>query len=197
MEEIWKDIKCYECLYQVSNLGQIKRISRKKFGRGAKGNTVERILKQEICNSGYLRVTLYCGGTAKRYLVHRIVGTAFAPNPDNFPEINHKDENKLNNTAENLEWCTSKYNSNYGTAKERALKNRDIAKQVENTDYKAIAKKTSKRVKQLSQDGSLIRVWKSQIQASRELGVSQGGISNCCVGRKETAGGYRWEYALQ
>ena len=197
MEEIWKDIKGYEGLYQVSNLGQIKRISRKKFGRGAKGNTVERILKQEVCNSGYLRVTLYYSGTAKRYLVHRIVGTAFAPNPDNFPEINHKDENKVNNTAENLEWCTSKYNSNYGTAKERALKNRDIAKQVANTDYNAIAKKTSKRDKQLSQDGSLIRVWESQIQASRELGVRQGGISNCCVGRKETAGGYRWEYALQ
>lgn len=194
MKEVWKDIKGYTGLYKVSNLGQVSRVIREKRGRGVHGFTKGGLLKQECCRNGYVRVALYLNGKSKHFLVHRLVGIAFIDNPNNLPEINHKDEIKNNNTVENLEWCTGKYNSNYGTGKIRAVENRDIRKQVANTDYQAIAEKTRKSVKQLDLDGTLIKIWKYQKQVTKQLGIRQGSISNCCIGRCHTAGGYKWEY---
>lgn len=109
MVEIWKDIKGYEGLYQVSNLGRIKSL-------GNLQNRKEKLLKVNIYN-GYCIVYLYKNNKKKSYLCHRLVAEAFIPNPDNLPQVNHKDENKLNNRVDNLEWCTSKYNVNYSSAK--------------------------------------------------------------------------------
>ena len=111
MEEIWKDKKDYEGLYQVSNCGRVKSI---KFGK-------EKILKQSI-RHGYYCVNLYKNGKHKNYYVHRLVAEAFIDNTDNLSCVNHKDENKQNNVVSNLEWCTHEYNNIYGTRIERCSK---------------------------------------------------------------------------
>lgn len=103
MQEVWKDIKGYEGLYQISNTGKVKGLKRNK------------VLKLILQRSGYYYVDLQ----RKRRLVHRLVAEAFIDNPDNLPEVNHKDEDKVNNSVENLEWCDSKYNANYGTRNKR------------------------------------------------------------------------------
>ena len=108
MEE-WKDIKGYEELYQISSLGRVKSL------KNNRGNYREKILSNIPNKNGYIIVQLKKNGTSKPFSVHRLVAQAFIPNPNNYPQVNHKDENKENNRVDNLEWCTAKYNSNYGT----------------------------------------------------------------------------------
>lgn len=108
MPEVWKDIKDYEGLYQISNYGRIRSLNKTKG----------RIRKQSI-QRGYYYIWLSKNSKGKMYIVHRLVAQHFIPNPLHLPEVNHKDENKLNNNVDNLEWCDAKYNSNYGTRNER------------------------------------------------------------------------------
>lgn len=107
MKEIWKDIKDYEGLYQISNLGRIKSLPKIK-GRAL---TSEKILSPVIGNRGYKMIFLYKNGNKKRYSLHRLIAIAFIENKNNKPYINHKDGNKLNNSIENLEWCTCRENT--------------------------------------------------------------------------------------
>lgn len=116
MGEIWKDIQNYEGSYQVSNYGRVKSLSRVD-SRGNKRN--EKILKLDKDRQGYKNVYLCKNGKRKFYQVHRLVANAFIPNPNNYPQVNHKDENPSNNNINNLEWCTAKYNCNYGKHKEK------------------------------------------------------------------------------
>lgn len=114
--EVWKDIPHYEGLYQVSNLGNIYSV---RYGKR---------LKPVIMNNGYCAVTLRnIYGKQKIELIHRLVALSFLPNPNQYPQVNHKDENKANNKVSNLEWCTAKYNYSYGTKpqkmREAALRN--------------------------------------------------------------------------
>ena len=115
--EIWKPKKDYEGLYEVSNLGRVKSL-----GNGKSINSKEGILKPGKIKQGYLQVTLCKNRKQKRFLVHRLVAEAFLPNPENLPFINHKDEDKTNNSVDNLEYCTREYNNNYGTRNERVAK---------------------------------------------------------------------------
>lgn len=103
MKEKWKNITDYEELYQVSNLGKIKNVKRNK------------IKKATLNKDGYYVVKLSKNNKKKVYLIHRLVAKEFIENKNNYDIVNHKDENKINNKAENLEWCTTKYNNNYGT----------------------------------------------------------------------------------
>ena len=121
MQEIWKDIKNYEGLYQVSNLGRVKSVERKVWCERNKSFKVlkERILKLWKSNCGYLRVVLCIDSKTRYHSIHRLVAEAFIPNPDSLPQVNHKDEDKTNNRIENLEWCSGEYNRNYGTRNER------------------------------------------------------------------------------
>jgi hypothetical protein len=119
--EIWKDIAGYEKMYQVSNLGRIRSLPRRdKRNRFWNGN----ILKSQVNKYGYLSVKLTKDGKSKRYMVHRLVATAFLPNQNHCKEINHKDENKQNNSVDNLEWCTRSYNVTYGSLNEDFRKRR-------------------------------------------------------------------------
>lgn len=114
--EIWRDIENYESLYQVSNLGRIKSLP--KFHQG------ERLLKGRVDKSGYLYIGLIKDKTKKSYKIHRLVAKSFLENINNHPCVNHKDENKLNNNVDNLEWCSVAYNNSYGTRLKRvACKN--------------------------------------------------------------------------
>lgn len=110
--ERWKDIEGYEGLYMVSNCGRVKSL-----GNSNSNNSKERILKQMKDRYGYIYVNLWKDGDMKHYTVHRLVAKEFIQNPNNYPQVNHKDENKENNYVWNLEWCTQKYNQEYSSGK--------------------------------------------------------------------------------
>lgn len=162
-------------MYEVSNLGRVKSLDYRRTGK-------ERILKpgrhSKKSGNTYYQVHLYKGGKMNVKLVHRLVAEAFIPNPDNLPEVNHKDENKFNNCVENLEWCTAKYNVNYGTARER------------------MKEKRYKPVYQYSIDGELIKEWTSTMDVQRQTGYACSNICNCCRGKLKQAYGYKWSYCL-
>ena len=111
MKELWKDIKGYEGCYQVSNLGRIKSLDRMTNNQYGEYFMKGRILKNSIIkDKGYCRVSLNNGNGKISKRVHRLVAEAFIPNPENKPEVNHKDGNKLNNCVSDLQWCTNKEN---------------------------------------------------------------------------------------
>lgn len=162
MQEVWKDVVGYEGYYQVSNLGKVKSLQTKKYSRKEKcAITVmrEKILKPYPNTKKYLLVDLKKDGMRNCQKVHRLVAKAFIPNENNFPQVNHKDENKQNNNVDNLEWCTNQYNSTYGTAKQR------------------MAQKFKKKVVQISASGEVVNTWNSVKEATEDLGVSKNSIS--------------------
>ena len=177
MNEIWKDIKGYEGMYQVSNLGRVKSLEKTVAAKNGSKRTIrQRILKPKTERNGYLRVPLNSKGKIKFFYVHRLVCKAFHENPKNKPEVNHINENKLDNRAYNLEWVTRKENCNHGTHNER------------------VAKAQSKPVGQYTRDGKLIKVWQSAMEVQRQLGFSQSPISAVARGKRKTAYGYIWKY---
>lgn len=171
--EVWKDIPNYEGLYQVSSWGRVKSLNYNHTGK-------ERILKPQKNTFEYLHISLCKDSKRKTFTVHRLVATAFIPNPYNLPQINHKDENKENNHVDNLEFCTAKHNSNYGTRNERLSKKMSEAK--------------SKPIYQYTKVGEFIREWQSATHAEKELNIPQGNICQCCKGKYKSAGGYTWQY---
>lgn len=140
-----------------------------------------RFLSQSFTNDGYLKVGLTKDGKVFTKAVHRLVAEAFIPNPTNLPEVNHIDENKVNNVVDNLEWCDSKYNCNYGTRNERMASSK--------------LNGNSKKVRQLDLDDNFIREWPSVRQVERECGYNQAAISRAAIGKQKTAYGYKWKYA--
>ena len=172
MKEVFKDIEGYEGLYQVSNLGNVKAL-----GNGG-SNSKEKFLKPQKDKGGYLKVNLCKEGKVKMCKIHRLVAQAFIPNPKNLPQVNHKDEDKQNNAASNLEWCTHFYNINYGTRNQRAA---------------VICTNNPKRSKQvLCLETGII--YPSTHQVERQLGFAQGNISSACNGRYKQAYGFHWKY---
>lgn len=161
MKEEWKEIKGFEGIYEVSNLGRIRRY-----------------LKPAINNLGYKHLALMKNATdeKKEYLLHRLVAEAFIPNPDNLPYINHKDENPSNNHVDNLEWCTQKYNVNYGTSIERRKHKR------------------SKKIIQLTLDDVPLRIF-SSLTSTKEYGFNPAHVSSCCKGKRKSHLGYKFIYA--
>ena len=131
MIELWKDIANYEGSYQISNLGRVKSLSRSIYdSRGYIIHRKGKIKKPSFDKNGYPQIGLCKNGTVITRKIHRLVAEAFIPNPENKPEINHKDEDKTNNCVDNLEWVTEKENVNYGYgAKRRAKSNQLLAKQ--------------------------------------------------------------------
>lgn len=118
MEVVWKDVRGYEGIYQVSSCGEVLRL-RSLDSRGHLRNS--KILKQTKTKDGYMQLGLHKNGKEQKVLVHQLVAAAFLDNPNNYVEVNHKDENKQNNSVSNLEWCNHKYNANYGTSQARRI----------------------------------------------------------------------------
>ena len=177
-KEVWKDIKGYEGLYQVSNLGRVKSLAHVTIQKnGSKLSVKGRILKPNVRKEGYHRVGLYRGHSKpKWYFVHRLVCGAFHENPDNKPCVNHIDENKANNKASNLEWCTYEENNNHGTHNART------------------AKANSKTVGQYTREGKLVKIWQSTMEVERQLGFGHSHTSAVARGEQKTAYGYIWKY---
>ena len=172
--EIWKDIKGFEGKYQVSNYGNVKSLNYNRTGK-------ERLLKQNIDKYSYHNIHLYSYGKDKRFLIHRIVAEAFIPNPDNLPYVNHKDENKKNNCADNLEWCDNWYNAHYGTHLERARKANECCPT------------TSKPVYSINEKGEK-EFFLSIGEAERRTGILHGNIVKVLKGKRKKAGGRYWHY---
>ena len=172
MSEIWLPIEGYD-FYEVSNLGRVRSLERTVIRKnGVKLKVSGKILKPRVVH-GYLRVNLYKNGICRDFLVHRLVSAAFLPNPENLPQVNHLDENKQNNSVENLEWCTAQENNNYGTK------------------IKRTAEKLSKPVLCVE----LNQIFPSLSEAAKQLRLSVGNLSSVLTGYSKTAGGYHWEYA--
>lgn len=179
--EVWKDIRNYENLYQTSNLGRARSLDR--WVKGPNGSVrlcKGKILKPKTTKDGYLRVGLRKNGKKKMFLVHRLVVEAFLPNPNNLPCVNHKDENKQNNSVNNLEWCSYSYNINFGTRNERMAK--------KNTNGKL-----SKTVLQYDLEGNFIREWQSTKECGRN-GYNQGAVAACCRGELKKHKDSIWRY---
>lgn len=184
MKEIWKDIKGYEGLYQISNYGRVK--SMKRYVQGyRKDLRNEMILKAENHN-GYKKIILTKDRYRKKFFVHRLVAMAFIPNPNNYPIINHKDENRSNNCVENLEWCTHEYNLNYGN------RNKKLSELMPKVLH-------SKAVLQIDKNtGQIINEFSSCREAARQIGKrnASSSICDCCLQKKyrNSAYGYIWRY---
>lgn len=155
--EVWKD--CYGC-FQISTMGRI---------RNAQTGT---ILQQQENKKGYAEVHIV-SATSKKIRIHRAVAEAFIPNPENKPQVNHKNGNKKDNRVENLEWCTAEENVQH------ALKS---------------GLRPTRQVAQYSRQGALLKEWSSIKEAGEALHTSCSTIVQCCKGRLKTAGGFVWRY---
>ena len=175
--ETWKDIAGFEGFYKVSDKGNVYSVARKDFiGRKQGGRT----LKPSYDKDGYLRVYLCKNGKRKTRFIHRLVAGAFLPNPNGYSEINHRDENKVNNYANNLEWCTREHNVNHGTMIERSAQTR------------------SKKVKATNIKTGEVLTFNSTMEAGRN-GYEASAVSMACRGVYNTGGGnlyrnHRWFY---
>ena len=184
--EIWKYIPGYEGVYQASNKGRIKSVERIDLaGRHWK----ERILSTSVVK-GYVVVGLNHARENKNKFVHRLVAMAFIPNPNNLPQINHKDENPLNNCVENLEWCDYLYNRNYGNRNEKAAKSQS-ARLKGRIPHPEQMKKVNKIDKET---GEILASYESASSAARMCGLRESKISLACNGKRHTTGGFKWKY---
>lgn len=174
--EEWRPIVGYEGLYEVSDWGRVKSLDRYKIDTvGRKQYHKGKVNRLYPTTNGYIKAMLYKDGVSKNKSVHRLVAEAFIPNPNNLPLINHKDEDKTNNSVENLEWCDLKYNVNYGTAIERCHD------------------KQKKPIIQMTMDGEIVKEYES-ITDAVNCGFLRSKISLCCNGKRKSSGGFRWKF---
>lgn len=192
--EIWKDIIGYEGIYQVSNLGRVKRLARDIVQPNPNPASTdvcvqhidERILTARPTRNGYPLILLRGSVDGKRrgFSVHRLVAEAFIPNPDNLPQVNHKNEVKTDNRVENLEWCTNHYNMHYRDIQQRIYKGQHF-----------------KPVDVYTKDGKFLKHYDSLVEAAKATGVATGVVSWICQGitrngvKRQTAKGYRFKYS--
>ena len=188
--ELWRDIKFvnngkvydYTGIYQISSKGRVKQLAY----TDAKGNKrKEKIMKNKKDKHGYLFIALTKNYKRNYFSIHRLVALCFIPNPNNLPQVNHIDENKLNNTIGNLEWCTSKYNINYGNHNERVV--------------------TTKKAKRLYKTKNVCipipvycitndTVYESATKAAIQLNLDSSQITKCCRFKINSTKGYQFKY---
>lgn len=189
--EVWRDVKDYEGLYQVSNLGNVKRITPTiiigKYGQIIIRNDIGAL--SPVIIKGYNRVVLYKNCKRKNYFVHRLVAEAFIPNPNNKPHIDHIDTHKDNNCVWNLKWVTPKENQN------NPLTLKHIKKGLIGIPRpKGKGNKRSIIILQYTKDGQFVAEYTGINQASIATGISRGNIIAVLKGRRNIAGGYIWKY---
>lgn len=179
MNELWKPIE--GTYYTVSNFGRVKSLPR---------NTAhERILKQRLNRDGYYYVNLSINGKTKTYKPHRLVAQMFIPNPNNLPQVNHKDGDKTNNNIDNLEWCDASYNQKHA-----------VKLGLTHPWMKGVKGKNcmfSKKIYQYDMENNLIKEWDCMSDVQRELGIPVPHLVRVCKGQRKTTRGYKWSYAKE
>ena len=167
--EIWKDIKGYEGLYKISNKGNVRSLKRNV------------ILKPGINHKGYYYVILYKKSISKSYRIHRLVAEAFVPNPNNLPQVNHKNGIKTCNEDWNLEWTDNSGNQKHAFAN-------GLQTNVGNNNPNI------QPVNQYDLDGNFIKHWDSIYDVTKQLSYSRSSIWRCCTNRQKTSHGFIWRY---
>lgn len=178
----WKDITDYEGIYQVSNLGEVRSLNYRGTGK-------TRIIKQDTGRRGERKVRLYKNNKYKNFQVHRLVAIHFIPNPNKLPQVNHKDENTSNNLWTNLEWCTSKYNCNYGT-RNRRIGNASKSRMHSEETRKRISKSNKGNKSRCIKIKCITtgETFNSIKEASNYYEVAHSSIGKCCRGERKHAG---------
>ena len=172
--EIWQDIEGYEGSYQVSDFGRVRSLDRiDALGHRRKG----KMIAITSATNGYRKVGLVKDGITKNHSVHRLVAKAFLSNPSDLPQVNHKDEDKMNNAASNLEWCTQSYNNDYGTRNERT------------------GKANEKPIYVVTSSGHHY-FFGSIKKAAELLGLKDCAMSDCLHGRQKSHRGFSFEWAV-
>ena len=195
MTETWKPIRGYEDRYEVSTCGRVRN---SKTGY---------VITPKVNDSGRHHVILYVGRKGRSFLVHRLVAEAFIPTEDTSLTINHIDEDPLNNNVENLEWCSIKENiqkfldnrKTYGLVSVSGKKVYKTRSGNHNSHPKYVGcgrKENPTHVIQMNMDGTFVKEWPSAAETKRILGYNTWSISQCCNGKRHTAYGYKWQYAV-
>ena len=177
LNEEFRDVPNYEGLYQISNYGRVKTLQREVKNTNYSYRIVkEKILRESQCVNYYYYVILYKNQIPRPFRIHRLVAEVFISNPNKLPQVNHKDENKTNNRVDNLEWCSHKYNMNYGTS------------------IKRTSEKHKKKVVQYNKQNEIVEEYNSLKEAEIKIGIDSSSIMRCCQGKQGTCGGYIWKY---
>lgn len=187
--EIFVPIAGYNGFYEISNFGRIKSLKREyqyvnKNGKLVKYVLPDTILKPGLHTKGYLKVGLYRDSTEERFFVHRLVAIHFIPNPENKPEVNHKDGDRKNCKLNNLEWVTGSENKIHSF---KVLGRKNIG-------LKGKDNVSSKVVLQYDLNGNLLNEFESSGEARRKLGLASNHITDCCTGKLNNAYGFIWKY---
>ena len=172
--EIWKPIKGFEGLYEISNTGLVKSLRREVPNNGGISIVKEKILKPQKEKNGYLRIGLNKRNKKYMFLIHRLVAESFIPNVNNYAEINHKDGNKSNNNVDNLEWCSRSYNIKHSYINK--LRNTDINRK----NAKKMIEKNKRKVVQKDLNGNMINIFDSIKEAGELTNIDKTNICSVC-----------------
>lgn len=202
--EEWRPVVNYEGLYEISNLGRVKSLGRWRFRKDGRKSWYKECIRKPTLVKGYPCVMLCTHDKMKKmHYIHRLVAMAFIPNDDpvNKTTVNHKNEDKLDNRVENLEWMSVTDNTNYGTVRERiGAANRGKPSPLRGTKRpphigEAVRNALSKPIIQYDLSGKEVSRYKSVRAAGRENNFSPSEISFCCIGKRKQAYGFIWKYA--
>ena len=179
MNETWIPVVDYEGLYEVSNLGNVRSLDRKIISKsGAVMIFYGKQIRKRILRGGYVSVELNKNSHGKTFNIHRLVASAFIPNPENKPQVNHINSIRTDNRVENLEWCTNSENQKYA-----------FKFGFQNSNHRI------RPVYQMDDQGKIIALFESATMAAKHLGGNQAKISACALGKRKHTVGYRWQFA--
>jgi hypothetical protein len=185
--EQWRDIVGYEKLYQVSSEGNVRGLNRMVSNKDNTNKNIKGIdIKGAYTPSGYKMVSLSKNGEIRSYTIAQLVAQAFIPNPENKPEVDHINGDRTDNRVENLRWCTHKENMNNPITIERLKEARK--------EFTGKFNPRSKQVLQFTSEGDFVQLWDNAVEVQRKLKIWASMICNCCNGKRQTAGGYKWMY---